>query len=397
VFLVCGLLLGGSLLYLARAVGASTPVALVFAIAFSLIPQSLYFENLYLYDYPVPALLAYSAVQFHRAFRQPTFGRWFGFFLVCAVLGWIRSALHLIWFVALLGFALASVPRAARARVLGAALGPLALLTALYLKNYVEFGVFDSQSQSGGNFTLITTHLMPRGLRKQWVREGKISPFADMSFAAPPRDFLPYFESPSNPKYPHNEELERPTIHAPNYNHWFFLSVNEARRKDARYCLSQRPGEYMNNVLHVSLPQAFSPSTGWHPRSGTPNSPHYGHRQVLGRYEDLYNHVVHGLVQPPYGLYLLLPLCLGWVAVAGVMRLMRGTAEERAWGALVLLCAIQIVYLIAITALLTFGENARYRYIVEPFIWVVALATVIDVARRWRAHEQSERAPSLPQ
>jgi hypothetical protein len=385
VFVACGLLLTGSVMYLARAVGAGKSLAFGLALAFSLIPQSLYFENLYLYDYPVPALLAFSAVLFHRAFRAPSFGRWFWFFFACAVLGWIRSALHLVWFVALLAFSCAVTPRGGRLRVLRAALGPLCLLLALYLKNLFVFGVFDSQSQSGGNFTLITTHHMPRPLRKQWVQEGKLSPFADMSFAAPPRDFLPYFPSASNPKYPHNEDLERPSLHAPNYNHWFFLDVNDARRKDARFCLHERPWEYVHTVLARSLPQAFSASTWWHPRSGTPNSPHFGHRKVLGAYEDLYNRLVHGFPVRPYGVYISLPLWLAWVSVRGLRHLRRGDERERLQAALTLLCAIQIVYLIAITALLTYGENARYRYIVEPFIWVIALAAALDMARWWRA------------
>jgi hypothetical protein len=392
VFLACGLLIAGCLMHLLRVVGLGRRAALVVALSFSLIPQSLYFENLYLYDYPVPALLSLSAVLFHRAFLAPSFRRWFWFFLVCAVLGWIRSALHLVWFLALLTFAFAAVRAPARRMVLVAAAAPLVLLLSLYVKNYAVFGVFDSQSQSGGNFTLITTHHMPRGLRKQWVAEGKISPFADMSFAAPPRNFLPFFPSEHNPAYPHNQGLDRPTQHAPNYNHWFFLSVNEKRRADARYCLSQRPGEYVRNVVARALPQAFSPSTRWHPRTGTPASPHAQHRQVLGAWEDVYNAVVHGFPVKPYGLYLLLPVCLGWVLVRGYRRLCSGSDSERALGALTLSCAIQILYLIAVTALLTYGENARYRYIIEPFIWVVCASALHDLSGYLRSRRARQRS-----
>lgn len=389
VFIASGLLMTSSLALLLRAVGVSRWTSLALALAFSLIPQSLYFENLYLYDYPVPSLLAFSAVLFHRAALATSFARWFWFFAVCAVLGWVRSALHLLWFLALLGFALA-VARSAWRSVLAAAAGPLVLLLSLYVKNLVVFGVFDAQSQSGGNFTLITTHHMPRALRKQWVAEGKLSPFADMSFAAPPRNFLPYFPSEHNPAYPHNEGLERPTQRAPNFNHWFFLSVNDKRRADARYCLSQRPWEYARNVLERALPQAFSPSTRWHPKTGTPASPHAQHRRVLGAWEDAYNRLVHEFPVRPYGLYVFLPPCLVWVLIQSCRRLRSGSGATRALGALTGSCAIQILYLVAITALLTYGENARYRYIVEPFIWVVVASMLVDLrgivgARRARA------------
>lgn len=394
VFMACGLLMVGSLALLLRAVGVGRWTSLAVALAFSLIPQSLYFENLYLYDYPVPALLALSAILFHRAALAPSFARWFWFFAVCAVLGWTRSALHLVWFVTLLGLALV-VARSAWRSVLTAAAGPLMLLLSLYVKNLIVFGVFDSQSQSGGNFTLITTHLMPRALRKQWVAEGKLSPFADMSFSAPPRHFLPYFPSEHNPAYPHNDGLERPTQRAPNYNHWFFLSVNDKRRADARYCLSQRPWEYVRNVREYTLPQAFSPSTRWHPRSGTPISPHAQHRRVLGAWEDAYNRLVHELLVRPYGLYVFLPPCLVWVLIQSYRRLRSASGEARALGALTGSCAMQILYLVAITALFTFGENARYRYIVEPFIWVVVASALVDL-RRVVAARRARMAGAAP-
>ena len=402
VFMGAGLLLACSLRSLLLAVGVGRRAAFAAALGFSLLPQSLYFENLYLYDYPVPALLAYSALVFHRAVAAPRFRRWLWFFTLCAVLGWIRSALHLVWFLGLVLLSVLVVPGAERRRVGLAALAPLALLSSLYLKNLVVFGVFDAQSQSGGNFTLITTHHMPRPLRKQWVQEGKISPFADMSFAAPPSDFLPYFESPLNPAYPHNEALERPTLHAPNYNHWFFLTVNDKRRADARYCLRERPWEYVHTVLTRSFPQAFSPSTRWHPRTGTPSSPHAAHRAVLGGYEDLYNRLVHELPVRPYGLYVFFPVLLAFASRGAWRRLRREAGagapaheDARAAGALVLMCALQILYLIAITALLTYGENARYRYIVEPLIWVVGAAGLSELRAWVRARsEQPRGAPA---
>jgi hypothetical protein len=323
VFLGCGLLMAGSLLYLARAVGISRGWALASAFAFSMLPATLYFENLYLYDYPVPALLTFAGALFHRSLRRRAFGSWFAFFGVLAILGILRSALHLVWFAGTFFFALL-IAKDAR-RICLAAAGPACLLLALYAKNLLLFGVFDSQSQSGGNAILVTTYQMPRKLRKQWIAEGKLSPFAELGFAAPPRSFLPYFGSPENPRWPQHQlsELDRPSLGKPNYNHWFFFEVNLRRRDDAFYYLKERPFEYLRTVLKRSLPQAFSPSTGWHPSRGTPDSPHYGHRQVLGRYEDAFNRIVHYAILPPVGVYVLLPLFMARIArrspgVAGV-------------------------------------------------------------------------------
>ena len=43
----------------------------------------------------------------------------------------------------------------------------------------------------------------------------------------------------------------------------------------------------------------FTPSTEWHPLDKTDASPHHQHRQVLGRYEAIYNRVVHGFPVAP--------------------------------------------------------------------------------------------------
>jgi hypothetical protein len=386
VFLACGLLMAESLLYLGRAVGMPRGWALGSAFAFSVLPATLYLENLYLYDYPVPALLTFAGVLFHRALVRRAFATWLAFFSVLAILGLLRSALHLVWFTAILGFALL-VARGARRRVCLAAAGPASLLLALYAKNLIVFGVFDSQSQSGGNAILITTYHMPAALREQWIAEGKLSPFADMKFTAPPSDFLPYLGDPESERWPQHQlsDLERPSVGAPNYNHWFFFEVNQSRREDALYYLKHRPLEYVRTVWRRSLPQTFSPSTLWHPRSGTPDSPHYEHRQVLGRYEDAFNRVVHYPFLPPVGLYVLLPLFIARIARRGWLLLRSSSNDVRAMGAVWFFGLLQIGYLVPVIALLTWGENARYRYIIEPFIWLIVTATVVDFVRAGRS------------
>jgi hypothetical protein len=58
-----------------------------------------------------------------------------------------------------------------------------------------------------------------------------------------------------------------------------------------------------------------------------------------------------------------------------------GANHERATGALWYFCLLQIGYLVPVIALLTWGENARYRYIIEPFIWLIVTGTLFDWGR----------------
>src|SRR5688500_12662048 len=94
-----GLVLLNSLFYLCRASGLSSAVAFALSLVFCLIPQAIYFENLYLYTLPIAALLCLSCALFLHASRRPSFARWLPFFVVCSAIGWLRSTFHLGWFV----------------------------------------------------------------------------------------------------------------------------------------------------------------------------------------------------------------------------------------------------------------------------------------------------------
>src|SRR5882724_4990158 len=305
VLTLSGLVLVNALFRLFRVFGFRFPVALAVATAFSLIPQSLYFEHLYIYTVPTAALLTLSAVLFHRGVVRASFASWLAFFLVCAAIGWLRSTFHLVWFLAMIGLALVfGGARTGRLRVLAATTGPAVLLLALYLKNLAVFGVFGATTYGPVNLTQVTVRRTPAAQREAWVREGKLSAYAAIDVFSGPEAYLPLLGSPDNREWPPMlNHLDRPSIGRPNFNHWFYLQINPQRRRDALRCLAARPGAYAGSVL-VNLEGFFSPSTQWHPWDGTERSPHAQHRQVLGRYESAYNTAVHRLPIAPVGFYL---------------------------------------------------------------------------------------------
>src|SRR5207344_1686073 len=102
------------------------------------------------------------------------------------------------------------------------------------------------------------------------------------------------------------------------------------------------------------------------------------HRRVLGTYEAAYNTIVHRLVAPPIGIYLALPLVLAWAVWHAVSLIRSPDSSTRARGALMAFCVLQTVFVIAISSMATFLESSRYRFKVEPFIWVI---TAVAAAR----------------
>lgn len=380
-FWALGLVLVNALFHLCRVSGLSSPVALGVAVAFSLLPQSIYFEHLYLYEYPIAALLSLAAVFFYKAVQRQSFWVWLAFFVVCSAIGLTRSTFHLVWFVAMVGLGVWFTERHGRRRVLGAACGPAVLLLALYVKNFALFGAFDAFTFGPAGHSQVTISRLPVEVRDSWIQEGKLSPFAAVSLYAGPREYLPFFgRSESKDWPPQLNLLERPSVKAVNYNHWFFLEVNRRRRADALYYVQARPLDYAANVLE-GLKDMFTPSTRWHPLDDTDRSPHYQHRLVLGRYEAFYNRLVHGFLAAPVGLYAFLPLALVWTLRRARSLVRAGDTDATARGALLFFCLFQVGFVVAASSLFTFRESARYRYQVESMMWLMTTLCVVNI---WR-------------
>ena len=370
-FWAMGLALVNGLFALGRATGLSTRAAFCLALAFVLSPPAIYFEHLYLYEWPITTMLCLAAVCFHRGVRRPSLGAWVAFFALAAAIGLTRSTFHLAWFGMMAGFALWFSDRTARRRVLIAAAVPGAVLLALYLKNLALFGEFAASTFGPASFHLVTVDRLPREVRDQWIRDGLLSPFAAISAYAPPREYARFFATPDCPGWPPQlTRLEQVEGRAPNFNHWWLLDVHRARRADVQHYLRTRPLDYPANVV-AGLRGYFGPSTSWHPRTDTPASPHAGHRQVLGGYEAAYNRALHAFPVAPVGLYVFLPVVWLWALWRAWTLARADGADMRARGALLAFCAFQVLYVTAASTMLTFLESSRYRFQVEPMIWVL--------------------------
>ena len=92
---------------------------------------------------------------------------------------------------------------------------------------------------------------------------------------------------------------------------------------------------------------------------------------MLGSYEAAYNRFLHRLFAPPAGLYVLLPFVLAWSIWRAATDLRSGEPAARASGALIGYCIFQIAFVSTVSSMATFLESSRYRFQVEPFIWVL--------------------------
>lgn len=378
-FWVLGVVLANGLVALGRAAGLSRAGSAIVSVAFLLSPPALYFEHLYMYEWPVVTLLVLAAVGFHRACLRPSSARWCVFFVVCALLSVTRSTFHLIWWAPVVGAAVwLSGPGRRGAALAGAAPG-LLLVLAVYGKNALVFGEFAASTFGPASLHLVTVDRLPRAEREQWIAEGRLSPFAAISPYAPAREYGALFGSSDLPGWSAQvTRLEHVSVPAPNFNHWFILEAQRARRRDVAEYLRTYPAGYARNVWS-GVVAMLGPTTEWHPRTGSPASPHAGHRRLLGRYEAGYNAALHGLFLAPVGIYALLPLVVIAAVRAALAARRRGGAADRARGALLVFCTFQIVFVIAVSSAATFLESSRYRFQVEPFIWVLSAVALVSL------------------
>jgi hypothetical protein len=365
-----GLVLASSLLGLLRTFGVGRRASFATALAFALVPPTLYLEHLHGDAMPCASLLMLAAVLLHRAVLRRTTGAWATFFATTALLALLRGTFHLSWVAAMLVLALAVSPAARRLEVLRGALGPVLLVLAVYLKNLALFGFFGVASQTSFLYH-VTVRRLPAAERAAWVADGRLSPLAVLDIYGSPRQYQPYFVAPPRDLPPVLSDFERRSSGRPNYNHWFMLDASRLHRSDALAYVKARPREYARTVVK-SLAQFFEPTTRWHPHDRTPRSPHHAHRALLGGWEQTFDAIVHRFPLRGVGLYLLLPLPL-WFALRTVGILLQTRArEDQARAAVLAFAVFQIVAVALLSSLLSFTESSRYRFPVEAPIWFLA-------------------------
>lgn len=395
-FWAFGGLLVACLFRILRALGLTRPAALAVTVLFSLLPQTLYLEHLFLYTYLCAALLCAIAALFHQAIRSSSVWIWLAFFSLCAALGWLYTAFHLIWFVAMCVIALVAAPRGTRRRVITAGLAPALFLVSLYVKNYAIFGVFGATSWGTANLTLATTQQMRASERNAWIRDGRLSPYAAINVYSPPSAYTRFFPDEPRFPWPGSNELERPSVNAGNFNHGLFLEVNRRRGEDAAHYIKTRPGDYLRRVVTQNLPALFHSTTHWHPHDRRRNHPHSAHRAVLGRYEGGYDRLVHAWPIRGVGLYVFLPIFYAWGLWRALMGVRAPDPAARAAGALLALCLFQIAFVVAVSTMATSWEASRYRYAVEPFICALVALALRTAHQRARDFWPGSRRATQP-
>jgi hypothetical protein len=390
-YLAGGLLLHVSIFALLARLGVRPWLAVAAALLFAISPASILYESWLFYTQPVAAVLAITAVSLHRLVRRE--GRLDDALLFCSLLAiaaLTRSLFHLAWMLTCIGLvALALKPRGRRI-LLGAAL-PTLLVFSVYAKNWLEFGSFSTSTWMGMNLARLTTEPIPEQERRRLYQDGVIS----ATSLVPPFARLTHYPGQPSADASLHPVLREPlkSTRAVNYNHIAYVGISRAYLDDALTLIMHEPSRYLATVAKAWLLFTMPPSEYWFLDDN---------REKIAGYDAVWNAVVYGVAsaftseQVAYDrkdpAYLAHRFSIFWtlLALAALVNaIARGVAEatreggDKARVVTLLFLASTWLYVALIGNAIEFRENNRFRFLVEPYLWVLVFFMIDCVIDRF--------------
>jgi hypothetical protein len=393
-YLGCGLVIVVALRMLLCELGFTPPAATFGACAVAINPILLAYENTATYEYPVAALLVVSAVLCARYAKNPrvTTILWFTLVLTTVVL--IRALLHPVWLIACVALIFVTVrDHAPLRRYLAVIAIPLVLIGGWIVKNEVLFGQPTLSSWFGMNLGRGVIAPMPRQDIDAMINSGQLSAAARVRALSPYELYAPFF-GPCHSSFSQSV-LRSPTKHdgQSNFNAQCYLRVYDDAQHNALVVIMDRPGDYLSTrwpsvAQHFSLPIADKLAPGIDPFEQ--NSV----MQVLGHTYDgallsvsitiddrnwtvpLFSNGSHYSIHVSMVLMLatLLVIARGILAAVALLRRQR-TSANLTWTYL----GLTTIYITAVSIATEYGENERFRVLLEPIVIGVLVATSVGL------------------
>jgi hypothetical protein len=387
-WLVVGLAFAGTMLALLRGLGVPARAGAVLTAVYVASPACVLYENWLFYTWPVTLMLLLGAWLWHRFLAGSRLLDALLLFTLAALTALTWSVFHLGWLLLLVLLLVTRRPRLWR-RITLAALAPLLLVSAWYLKNQLLFGQFTASTWFGLNFSKMTNSMLTAGDRGALKEAGVISAVSLVApFSAPER----YYEAiprPAATGIPVLDQELKPSG-VPNFNNSVFIRVSRGYGEDGLRILARRPGAYLNGLANSYL-TGFRPSTEY-----LFLARNAGRIRWLERFSDIafsgrfFYQLDRGLrYTNPAGFYLRGLLNAGWFTVVayalvfglGLLLLLRPSSRVPHSSSLVFLW-FNATWLVVAGNALEVGENNRFRFAVDPLVFVFLVCVVRDWLNR---------------
>ncbi len=389
-YAACGLTLLLVLRALLVELGCSELAATVGAVVVALDPVLLSYENTVTYELPVATLLVVSGWCCARYARTRSTAHLVGFVAAITAAALTRALLHPLWLVAVFVFVVLAVRPRTGWRAIGAALAiPVVLVGGWILKNQVLFDEPTMSSILGGNLARGVIAPMPSSAVDALIRDGTLTP------AARVRAFSSYaaYQPAIGPCRTHwTPTVVRALVKEDgisNFNAVCFLRVYRQEQHNALALLRERPGDYVGtryapfaiHFFHDLAPDRYHDNTTLRGLTDVWN-PLLVRLGITVHDSGWTNNLIPRAPPPtiPASLTLVAAtlFVLGLGATAGA-RVVRRRARPGDVARAYLAFTVAFVALVSIAT--EYGENGRFRFLVDPIVIGLAVAQVVTFAQ----------------
>jgi hypothetical protein len=349
------------------------------ALVFSASPVTILYENWLFYAYPITVLVSLSVLVLQRYAERERRVDLTAFFVLVTLLSLTWAAFHLVWVAATVILVLLSIRNRAREiAVLGAA--SLLVVTSLYAKNYALFGTFGCGTiYPNMNLALMTTQRLPN--LRRLARRGDIS----RTSLVPVGSGLAVYRVPlDDPTGIDVLDQVVKTGGGSNWHHIAYLEIADKYFQDARWVLREHPEIYLEAVRR-NVRRYFIPASNTYPfKYETTNA----NTAVLKRSIAAFNLVLAGRIggrRVGWHMIVAFPLAI----LCGTILL---TRRGRDWlnvradspsprRVTIAFCLVTVTYLFLVTALISAGDQNRYRYMATP-CYLILLGQLATLSMR---------------
>lgn len=397
-----GLVLAISLYRLLIRLGAGVPVAVLGVVIVACAPSAILYENILFYTYPLAMIITLGFLLLHRFLISGQLRDLIALLLCLVLMVLTRSLFHIVWLAAAVG-ALALIRPLSRRRIL--LVGGVAILIGAmpYIKNACEFGSFSSSTWGGMSLARMTTLRLDRSQRERLVAEQAL----DSLIVLAPYLSLPTYReragvATAQPTGITALDQEFKSTGAPNFNHLTYIDISRRYKSAALDVIRNRPEVYLAAFLEATK-FCFLPTSSFM---------FLGHdRGHIDTWDKIYNHVLRGqpvyrrqLTEPPETANIAFLSIIGYGTVFAwsltiLWRSRRRLGRINADDGTIAFVGLTTVYVLLVGNAFEIGENMRFRFMVEPVYWTVAITGVTRLVRHfgagqspWSVSPDSDRA-----